>query len=197
MARPDHNTDLHGSAPETSDTALILVDVLNDFLFAGGAKLAAEASAILPALVSLKQDAIRHRIPVIYVNDNAGRWRSDHQRVLKKAGAKGSRGRAILRRLAPRATDYIVLKPKQSAFYGTPLEVLLDYLKVRRLVIAGFAADICVFFTAQDAFVRDYSVCVPSDCIASETPEKKGRAVEEMIRLFAARIVTVRKVKWN
>jgi nicotinamidase-related amidase len=197
VARPQHNTDLHGSAPDTSGTALLLIDVLNDFSFKGGAALASEALKILDVLVSLKAGARTNRVPVIYVNDNTGKWRSDSAAVVKKALAPGSRGRAVVRRLKPGPRDYLILKPKQSAFYGTPLEILLDYLKVRRLVIAGFTADICIFFTAQDAFVRDYDIIIPSDAVASQSRDSATRSLRDMHRLFEARICAAAAVKWK
>jgi nicotinamidase-related amidase len=173
-----------------------LIDVLNDFRFEGGAALAAEAMQILDALATLKALARAHGAPVIYVNDNAGKWRSDAGAVLRKALAPSSRGRPLVRRLKPGPRDYLILKPKQSAFYGTPLEIILDYLKVQRLVIAGLTADICIFFTAQDAFVRDYDIVIPSDAVASQSREAATAALREMKRLFHARISSAADIKW-
>jgi nicotinamidase-related amidase len=197
MARPEHNIDLHGNAPDSSGVALLLVDLLNDFRFEGGAKLERETSLVLENLVALKAAARAHDVPVIYVNDNSGLWRSDHNVVLKKAMAPKSRGKTIAAKLRPHKTDYIILKPKQSAFYGTPLEILLDYLRVKRLVLAGISADICVFFTAQDAFIRDYDLWVPRDAVASETRELTDSALEEMERLYKARVTPVLEVQWR
>jgi nicotinamidase-related amidase len=197
VARPQHNTDLHGNAPDTCATALLLIDVLNDFSFKGGAALATEALKIAGTLASLKAAARAHRVPVIYVNDNAGKWRSDAAAVLRKALAPRSRGRSLARRLKPGPADYLILKPKQSAFYGTPLEILLDYLKVRRLVIAGLTADICIFFTAQDAFVRDYDIVIPSDAVASQTRDSTTRALMDIERLFEAKIDDAADIKWH
>ena len=71
--------------------------------------------------------------------------------------------------LQPAADDLSILKPRHSAFYGTPLEFLLDELKVRRLILTGIAADICVLFTAHDAYLRKFELWVPSDCVAAES----------------------------
>jgi len=82
--------------------------------------------------------------------------------------------------LAPDEKDYFVLKPKHSAFYGSSLELLLEYVGSETLVLAGFAGDRCVRFTAQDAFLRDYRVIVPSDCIASEQARGNREALAYM-----------------
>ena len=60
--------------------------------------------------------------------------------------------------LLPEKDDYFVLKPKHSAFYQTNLEILLNYLGVRTLIMTGMAADICVLFSANDAYMRDFRV---------------------------------------
>ena len=197
MARPKHNTDLHGNAPEKAETALLMVDVLNDFRFRGGAALARQTLDILGTLIRLKLAARSHGVPVVYVNDNSGKWRSDLRRVTERSLGRRSRGRGIARRMLPARADYFVLKPKQSAFYGTPLEILLDYLGVRRLVIAGLTADRCILFTAQDAFVRDYEIWIPSDGVASETPEATRRSLEDMRRLFHAKICPAAGIRWK
>ena len=116
MSRPQHNTDLHGNAPDVSETALLLIDVINGFSFKGGQALAEQTKTILPHLLSLKSAARRHRVPVIYVNDNAGKWRSDSSLLIKKALAPRSRGCLIVSRIKPSPGDYVILKPKQSEF---------------------------------------------------------------------------------
>ena len=84
------------------------------------------------------------------------------------------------RLLSPRATDITLLKPRHSAFYGSPLELLLKEMGAEELVLCGVAADICVQLTAADAFLRGFRVWVPADCIASETPQAKAAAVKYM-----------------
>ena len=96
------------------------------------------------------------------------------------------RGRPLARRLRPHATDYVVLKTKHSGFYATTLELLLHYLKADTLVLTGLTGDRCVLFTAADAFMRDYRLAVPADCVASIEPEHNRHALGEMARLFDA-----------
>ncbi|CAN5644593.1 hypothetical protein BH23GEM6_BH23GEM6_19450 [soil metagenome] len=89
-------------------------------------------------------------------------------------------------RLTPEADDYFVLKPKHSAFFATTLETLLDYLGCDRLILTGITGDICVLFTASDAYMRDYSLIVPEDCMASTSEENNRRALEYIQRVHHA-----------
>lgn len=109
-----------------------------------------------------------------------GQWRSDFRATLDNALAPGMPGRDIAKLLAPEPDDYFVLKPKHSAFYGSALELLLSYLGAELIVIAGFAGDICVRFTAQDAFLRDIEIVVASDAVASERAKSNRSALEFM-----------------
>jgi hypothetical protein len=83
MARPARNFDLHGSAPEKSPVALLLIDVINDFDFPDGRALLRSARAIVRRVAALKARAAGVGIPAIYVNDNLGRWRSDFRQLVQ------------------------------------------------------------------------------------------------------------------
>jgi nicotinamidase-related amidase len=183
---PPKNSDLHGNAPDTSRVALVLVDVINDLEFEGGDRLLPQALAMADRLAVLASRARRAGVPVIYVNDNFGRWRSDFRALLERCLARPVRGRGVAQRLRPRANDYIVLKTKHSAFYATTLELLLRYLKVEALVLGGLTGDRCVLFSAADAFMRDYRLWIPADCVVSIEPEHNRRALGEMARLLEA-----------
>src|SRR6185503_18220123 len=127
---PAKNRDLHGSAPDHSPVALLLIDVINHLDFEGGDRLLEHALPMAERLAALKRRARAAGIPAIYANDNFGRWQSDFTKVLERCRADGARGKPIADRLAPDADDYFVLKPKHSGFYGTTLDILLDYLGV-------------------------------------------------------------------
>ncbi len=115
-----------------------------------------------------------------HANDNSGQWRSDFTFVVDESLGSDSIGAEITRALQPGDADYFILKPKHSAFFATPLEILLDHLRAKRLVIAGVSGDQCVLNTAADARMRDFDVVVPSDCIASLTPARNSRALEQL-----------------
>jgi len=125
---------------------------------------------------------------VIYVNDNFGRWRSSFEQVFRHASEPGSLGADIARMLAPQPADYFVLKPKHSGFHETTLAVLLEHLGTRRLVLTGVTGDICVLFTAGDAYLREYRIAVPSDCVASVRSEYTEFALQYMQRVMKADI---------
>ena len=84
--------------------------------------------------------------------------------------------------------DYFILKPKHSAFYATSLDLLLDYLKAKSLIFSGITGDMCVLFSASDAYMRDFHLYVPSDCVASIQPAANRQALDQMQRLFQADI---------
>jgi len=183
---PEKNQDLHGMVPDAAPVALLLIDVINAMDFDGGETLARNALPAARALAKLRQKAKALGIPVIYANDNFGKWRSDFREVVEHA-LEEVPGRPIAKLLKPEKDDYFVLKPKHSAFYATTLDTLLKYLGTRRLVMGGFSGDVCVLFTAGDAYMRDLHVHVPSDCIASVNAEENRRALAYMRRVLDVR----------
>lgn len=180
--------DPHGLAPETSETVLLLIDVINDFDFPEGEKLLRFALPAARRIAALKKRLRKRHIPAIYVNDNFGRWQSDFKRQIERCISEDSPGAEVARMLTPSEDDYFVLKPKHSAFYSTSLDTLLSYLGARKLIITGFAADICVLYTANDAYMRDFELLVPSDCIAAETAAARRAASQQMKRFLRADI---------
>lgn len=179
---PAKNEDLHGNVPDEADVALLIIDMINDFEFPGGDTLFDESWPAAQRIAELAARARRAGIPVIYVNDNFGKWRSDFRQQVNHCLKDGVRGEPIVRLLEPGEQDYFVLKAKHSAFFSTPLDLLLLYLKVKTLIITGVTGDMCILFSASDAFLRDYNLFVPADCIASLTPEDNRRAIEQMER---------------
>jgi nicotinamidase-related amidase len=172
------NEDLHGSAPDKSETALLIIDVINDLDFPEANQLMRYAPAMARKITELKERAKKARIPVIYVNDNFGRWRSDFRRLVEHC--RKGRGRTIVDLLRPDGDDYFVLKPKHSGFFSSTLETLLRYLGARTLILTGIAGNYCVLFTANDAYMRDYKLIVPRDCTVSNTKKENDQALTLM-----------------
>src|SRR5687768_16362915 len=137
MAYVQRNSDLHGDATDQSRAALLLVDVLNDLKFPGGRTLLRNAPRLAVNIAALKRRCREANIPAIYVNDNRDRWRSDYSAVVRQCLRPESPGRALVAALIPEKEDYIVLKPKHSAFYSTPLDTLLSYLGTQIIVLVG------------------------------------------------------------
>jgi nicotinamidase-related amidase len=178
-----------GITNEKSIAALLLIDVINDLEFPGGEELLPHALEAAHAIAGLKDRCKRTGIPAIYINDNFGRWQSDFRKLVEHCVDDPVRGREIARLLRPdEDRDYFVLKPKHSGFFSTTLDTLLDHLGARKLIIAGFTADSCVLFTAGDAYMRDYELFVPADCVASEDPAENQRELLHMQRVLKANI---------
>jgi nicotinamidase-related amidase len=183
---PAKNADLHGNVPESSPVALLLIDVINDLKFPGAESLAAAAGPMARRIAALKRRARAAGIPAIYVNDNFGRWQSDFNKVVQHCLEDGVRGEEMARLLRPEDDDYFVLKPKHSAFYATTLDTLLQYLGAKRLIFTGVAGNICILFSANDAYMRDFELHVPADCIASNTAQENQHAIEQMRAVLKA-----------
>src|ERR1051325_2750647 len=124
MPRGGH--DLHGSAPDKSKAALLLIDVINDFDFPEGEQLLELALPVGRNIAELKKRAREAGIPSLSVKENFGRWRSDFKKIV--AHCKDGRGKQFVELLLPDEDDYFVLKPKHSGFYSTTLDLLLMHL---------------------------------------------------------------------
>lgn len=160
--------------------ALLLVDVINDMDFPGSEGLVRHAESMAPRLAALKQRARDAGLPTIYINDNFGKWRSDFRALVDHCVNDDVPGRNVARALKPDGDDYFVLKPKNSAFYGTTLDILLRDLGVRTVILTGIAGNNCILFSAHDAYLRDFRLWVPGDCVVSNTREENDYALDQM-----------------
>jgi nicotinamidase-related amidase len=183
---PQQSPDLHGNAPDDSPAALLIIDMINDLEWPGGENIVQPALAAAERIAALKEEARARRIPVIYANDNFGKWRSDFREVVKHCLEDGVRGQPIAELLRPDRNDYFVLKPKHSAFFESTLATLLEHLGTRHLILTGITADICVLMTASDAYMRDFRIHVPPDCVASLEPIDTKQALRYMQRVLNA-----------
>jgi nicotinamidase-related amidase len=170
----------HARVPR-SKRVLILIDFINPLDFPGGEKLAAPALRAAQATLRLRDRLDQEDVAVVYANDNYGVWQSDfHSLVAQCVGREDASGE-IARLLAPRATDLTLLKPRHSAFYCSPLELVLKEMGAEELILVGVATDMCVQMTAADAFLRGgFRLWVPRDCNAAETPAAKASSLKYM-----------------
>ena len=187
-------SDLHGNAPDSSPVALLLIDTINDLEFEGGGRLLARALPMARRIAALKRRTSAAGIPTIYVNDNFGRWRSDFRHLVAHCLQDDVRGRPVVEPLVPDENDYFVLKPKHSGFYNTTLDLLLEHLGAETLIVTGMATDVCVLFTAADAYMRDFRVIVPRDCVAALTPDAHRIALKQMRTVLKADVVASRDI---
>ena len=183
---PAKNQDLHGSVPDKSNVALLLIDTINALEFPEAGQLARHAVPMAERIAALKRRAKAAGIPAVYVNDNFGRWQSDLTKLIAHVMEAGGAGRRMMDLLHPEEDDYFVLKPKHSGFFSTTLDTLLIYLGVKTLILTGVAGNICVLFTANDAYMRDFHLVIPADCVASNTVEENDHALRQASAIFKA-----------
>jgi len=166
--------------PATGGTALLIIDMINDLEFASAEAMLPEAENAAAAIMGLSQQARTAGVPVVYVNDNYGRWNSERTSIVEHCSRPGVRGSEIVKLLQPQVDDYFVVKPQFSGFYSSTLPALLPRIGASRLILTGVAADICVLFTAAGAHMREYDLWVPGDCVASSTSQRTTWALEVM-----------------
>jgi nicotinamidase-related amidase len=185
---PIKSDDLHGNAPDAASTALLLIDVINDFEFEKGGQLLKLALPVGHKIAKLKSLVKSAGLPVIYVNDNFGKWQSDLNKIVSHCLEDGVRGEPFVKLVLPDEDDYFVLKPKHSGFYCTSLELVLDHVGATNLILAGIAGNNCVLFTANDAYMRDFKLFIPADCVVSESPQENEYALKQMEKVLKAEI---------
>jgi nicotinamidase-related amidase len=172
--------------PSPVPVALLLIDVLTTFQFPDGDAILQGALRMRDALLRLKARARKVGIPVLYVNDNFGDWRSEKEVLMGRClEAKGAQ---FVRPLLPDSEDYFVLKPMHSAFYMTPLEVLLRHLEVETLILTGLTSNSCITVTAHDADMRGFDIYTPSDCSCARNAEEHTQALGQLEAMVGANL---------
>jgi nicotinamidase-related amidase len=187
MSRDDRRNDFADDGKTPKGTmCLLIIDMINEFTFPEAPHLFPEVLSVAEQIAELKVRMKAAALPIIYINDNFGQWRSNLPQLVQQCLSERCRGRAVVQRLQPDDNDYIVLKPRHSGFYGTPLELLLTFLGARRLIITGIATDSCVLYTAADAYMRDYDLIVPRDCVTAVNAEAHGHSLHHMQTMLKA-----------
>jgi nicotinamidase-related amidase len=194
---PIKSEDLHGNVPDKAGAALLLIDVINDFEFENGEQLFELALPVGKQIAKLKSLAKKAGIPVVYVNDNFGKWQSDLNKIVSHCLNDGVRGEPFVKLVLPDENDYFVLKPKHSGFYCTSLELVLEHVGARSLILAGIAGNNCVLFTGNDAYMRDFKLFIPADCVVSETEEENEYALKQMEKVLKADITTASELNFE
>ena len=164
--------------------ALLIIDMINPFQFKHGDLLLKHTEKMLLPLLELKERASARNVPIIYINDHYNLWQADFSRIISHC--RNEANDQLLSQIIPSADDYFLIKPKHSAFYGTALQTLLHQLAVKKLIITGIAGNICVLFTANDAYMREYRLYCPADCIASASQEDNRYALTMMKNVLKA-----------
>ncbi|WP_082794494.1 cysteine hydrolase family protein [Halobacillus sp. KGW1] len=180
---------------EDKKTALLIIDMINKMDFDCGNDLLEQTLPITDTILSLKEEGRSKGVPVIYVNDNFGLWQDNVPDLIEEC--KQGIGRPVIERMLPEEDDYFIIKPKHSGFFGTQLHILLQQLGVERLILTGVAGNICVLFTANDAYMRGYDLWVPRDGVASECAEDNENAFRIIERSLSANTGKTTETGWD
>jgi nicotinamidase-related amidase len=168
--------------------AVLALDLLTDFDFPDGPAVRRALDARASSLRRLLARARRSRIPVIYANDNLGEWRSDSRALISHCTQPHLPGAKLVTSLLPEPQDCIVLKPRHSAFFGTPLVALLDERRIGTLIIVGISAESCVWMTACDAHTRGFGLIIPADTLAGVSVKGLRVTLSSLRHVLGARV---------
>ena len=179
-----------------SSQVVLFIDLLNHFEFPDGRQLLRHSLPVAGRLVKLKRRAKRAKVPVVYVNDNFGQWRSDAKKILEYCVRDEAIGKEFVQEIAPDGEDYFVLKPMHSAFYQSPLDALLRYFGATSVILCGISTNSCIVCTAHDGKMRDLKVTVAGDCCAASSVRLHTQALEHMKTTAGARVACSDSLKF-
>lgn len=186
-----------GAQPASFQTALVVIDMISCWDFPDADRLLPRAAQVARPIARLARRCRGAGVPVIYANDNRGRWRSDMQGLIDLSLSAGGRGAAITRELLPEEQDYVVLKPKHSIFHHTPMPLLLEHLRARRLILTGVASDQCILTSVSEARMRELEAVVPADCSAAQTPRRHAVLLDQLRHVWKVRTTASRRLPLN
>ncbi len=169
-------------------SALIVIDMLNEYDHEDADVLVDAVRDVLPAMQRLVARAQRERTPVVYVNDNYGDWAAGRPELTDRAIA--GRGGDVVEPIAPDDGTWFIAKARHSIFYETQLEYLLREHEVERVVLVGQVTEQCILYSALDAYVRRLQVAVPRDAVASIDADLADAALRMMERNMQAEVTT-------
>ncbi|MEA2157481.1 MAG: hypothetical protein QOE11_3621 [Solirubrobacteraceae bacterium] len=170
------------------NSAVIVVDMLNDYEHEDGDLLVASVRAALPAMCAVVERAREQDVPIVYVNDNHHDWSAGRPELVEHA----MRGRApeLVEPIAPAADLAFVVKARHSIFYETQLEYLLRQQEIERIMLVGQVTEQCILYSALDAYVRHFTVAVPRDAVAAIHDDLADAALRMMERNMRADVGT-------
>ncbi|CAL9624477.1 Maleamate amidohydrolase [Streptomyces sp. enrichment culture] len=169
------------------NTAVVVIDMLNPYRHEDADLLVPSVRTALPRIVELLDAARAAQVPVIYVNDNFGQWRSHHGQIVDVAMAGAHP--ELVEPVLPDEDSLFVVKARHSVFFETPLAYLLGTMDVGRLVLAGQVTEQCVLYSALDAHIRHLDVVVPRNAVAHIHADLAEAALRMMVENMGARVV--------
>jgi nicotinamidase-related amidase len=169
-------------------TALIIIDMLNDFV-TGNLK-CDRAQRIIPNIKTLLAQARKSGSPVVFSND-AHRPQHDAEFAIWGPHAvAGTPGAQVIPELTPQPSDCIVPKRRYSGFQGTDLDLLLNENSVDTVVLTGLHTNICVRHTAADAFYNGYRIVVPEDAVDAFSEKDQVEGLAYLKQVYGAKITS-------
>lgn len=175
-------------------SALVVIDMLNTYDHADAELLIPSVRETLPGIVRLLDRAHSENVPVIYVNDNFGEWRSHHGEMLDTV--LSGPNAELIRPVQPDAEALFVVKARHSIFFETPLSYLLDQLGADHVVLCGQVTEQCVLYSALDAHIRHLRVTIPRDGVAHIHQDLAEAALRMMERNMGAAVRTAGAVEF-
>ncbi len=167
--------------------ALLVVDMLNPYDHEDADMLADHVAAVVEPLADLARRAREANVDVIYVNDNLGDFTATRHDLVTRA--LDGRRPELVEPLVPADDLPFIQKVRHSVFYGTALDHLLRQRELATVILTGQVTEQCILYSALDAYVRHYEVCVVRDAVASIDPQLGGAALTMMARNMRAQVV--------
>jgi nicotinamidase-related amidase len=167
--------------------ALLVVDAISDFEHEDGEVLLASFRRRLAGFADALVGARRRDVPVIYVNDRNGRWNGD-RRTLVKHALEG-KGADVVSVVKPQTTDAFLFKSRYSAFDHTDLAILLEEIKIERVLLIGAATERCLVQTAIDARELRLQVTILAEACATVDEEMEGLALRYAEQVVGAAVM--------
>ncbi len=167
-------------------TVLLIVDLINPFDFKDAEKLYDASYTCAQQVAKLKNTMQEKGYPVIYVNDNYGHWKSEFTQLYHYIVENELPGSPIATLLKPSEHEYSVLKPQFSGFFATPLDMLLKRMEAKTLIITGVVGNMCIEFTANDAYMLGYHLIIPRDGFASFTEQEYQQSLTHFEEILKA-----------
>jgi nicotinamidase-related amidase len=175
-----------------SDTAVLVIDMLNSYRHEDAEKLAQGVADIIQPVAGLISSAQkRDDVDVIYINDNYGDFTASQDDPVRQA-LEGDRP-DLVEPIVPKKGVQFLQKVRHSAFYATALAYLLRQLATKRLIVTGQVTEQCILYTALDAYVRHFPVIVPPDAVAHIDPDLGKAALRMMEENMRAETVPAEK----
>jgi nicotinamidase-related amidase len=181
-------------AVDPAKTALIVVDMQNDFVSEGGSLRVPDAEATVLIIASLLERARAGGMRIVFTQDTHTDGDPEWA-IWPEHAREGSWGWEIVDGLKPGEGETVLRKVRYDGFYGTPLDHLLRLWGVTTVIVCGTVANICVHYTAASAALRWYDVILPRDATSALDPFDLEASLRQTAFLFAGRVTDAAAIR--